>query len=202
MNNPLARSSFHIVTHGALLITLCAVIPLNHCHGAKPEVFFEPGLFSIEVPPGDYQWKKLQTVQTDETVTHYFTCTKDDSKNLLVLLVDERQANTDAQRKAIIKAHYKALEGVVVRSGFKLDPGRPKIKTPIGERIVYGVSGTKEDGSKLYVAGMIYFKHRIYMIQSSARSPQEVKQLISVGNTFQELYDPDATGPLSSRLGP
>ncbi len=201
MKNPLANRSIHIVTHGALFLSFCASLPLNHCQGAEREVFFEPGMFSIDVPPGGYQWKKLQTVQTAETVTHYFTCTKEDSKNLLVLLVDERQANTDAQRKAIIKAHYKALQGVVVRSGFKLDPGRPKIKTPIGERVVYGVSGTKEDGSRLYVAGMIYFKNRIYMIQSSARSPQDVKELISVGNTFEELYDGDATGPLSSAAG-
>lgn len=154
-------------------------------------------MFSIEVPEGGYQWKKLQTVQNEQTVTHYFTCTREDSKNLVVLLVDQRQANNDVARKAIIKAHYKALEGVVVRSGFKLDPGRPKIKTPVGDRVVYGVSGTKEDGTRLFVAGMIYFKNQIYMIQATAHSADEVKRLISVGNAFQELYDPEAIGPLS-----
>lgn len=202
MNSQLTSRIFQIVTLRAFLIGLCAIVSLNHCHGAKQEVFFEPGMFSIATPDA-FSWKKLQTVQNAETTTHYFTCTqKDRPSPLLVLLVDERQANTAGQRRAIIKAHYKALQGVVVRSGFKIDSKLPKIKTPIPDRIVYGVSGIKEDGSKTFVAGMIHFKNRIYMIQSSAPSAAEAKRLISVGNTFQELYEPNPIGPFSSAPAP
>ncbi len=193
MSNQLASKILHIGTLCALFIGLCAVVPLKRCHGAQREVYFEPGLFSIEIPDAGtadarFRWKHFQTVQNDETTTHYFTCKQKDRKSpLLVLAVDERQANTDVDRRKIVKAHFKALQRVVVSSGFKLDSKRPKIKTPIQDRVVYGVSGTKEDGSKLFVAGMILFKNRIYMIQSSAASATEAKRLIDVGNSFQEL---------------
>jgi len=196
MNSQLANKIFPIITLRALLIGLCAVVPLNRCQGANQQAFFEPGLFSIETPAGGFSWKKIKTVQNAETTTHYFTCKqKDRPSPLLVLAVDERRADADGSRRAIIKVHYKILQRVVVRSGFKIDSKRPKIKTPIKDRIVYGVSGIKEDGSKIFVAGMIYFKNRIYMIQSSAPSATEAKRLIGVGNSFQELYDPDALGP-------
>jgi hypothetical protein len=193
MKNQLASKIIHIATLCALPIGLCAIVSLNRCHGAQRKVFFEPGLFSIETPDSEtadarFSWKYVQTVQNTETTTLYFTCTqKDRLSPLLVLAVDERQANTDVARRAIVKAHYKALQRVVVSSGFKLDSKRPKIKTPIQDRVVYGVSGTKEDGSKIFVAGMILFKNRIYMIQSSAASATEAKRLIDVGNSFQEL---------------
>lgn len=199
MNSQLASKIFHVVALRALLIGLCVIVPLHCCHGAEEEgVFFEPGLFSIQTPAGEFRWKKLQTVQNEQTTTHYFTCTIEGTKSpLLVLLVDERRAVSDSARKAIIKAHYKALQAVVIRSGFKIDSKLPKIKTPIQDRIVYGVSGSKEDGEKIFLAGMIYFKNRIYMIQSSASSATEAKRLIAVGNSLKELYELDPLGPLS-----
>ena len=126
MNSQLSSKIFHVITFRVLVIGLCAIVPLSRCHGAKREVFFEPGLFSIETPDAGFSWKKLQIVQNAKTTTHYFTCKQNDRPSpLIVLLVDERQANTDAQRRVIIKAHFKALQGVVVRSGFKIDSKRP-----------------------------------------------------------------------------
>ena len=141
------------------------------------------GVFTITAPQG-YAWNTLN--EFSPTAPGVYLAAKEGSDTKLVVIVEPRQADTDAKRVAILKAHVNAMADTLQKAGLKdLKGERPNIKPPIADTSDYWFSGTAADGASKFFHGHTKFGKNTFQVQA-AGTEQEAKQLITAAKTLTE----------------
>jgi hypothetical protein len=146
-----------------------------------------PGAFSIDVPAEGFKWSEARVVQIGDTKGRIYTCSKEQSRSKLVLIVEERSADTEAKKQATLKGHWNSLVITTKEGGFTDIKGtRPSIDAPIPQKVVYGVAGKDKDGRPGVILAVTFFGKHIYALQVFAETEKEAKDLLKAADTFKE----------------
>jgi hypothetical protein len=153
---------------------------------ARPAPFAVEGLFSVDTPPGGFQWTQAQKMEIGGSKARNYACTKDGVARV-VLTVEERTAKGDHARVATLKGHYNALVQTLTRGGFTdLKGTKPGLKAPIPDRSSFAVSGKNARGEQVFIQCVTVFGKNVYALQVFASSPEEADALAALAVSLKE----------------
>jgi hypothetical protein len=162
------------------------LLPVGAASQTQPSPFVVDGRFSIDFPAKGYDWKFVTTKEIQGIKARYFLCSNEDESSRMVLIIEERHADTQAKRKVTIKAHWNTLVGLKDRGFTELSGKKPPLEEPIPDRTYYSISGKDPNGNPVFIRGATVFGKYIYGFQAFARTAADAERLIGVVKTLKE----------------
>jgi len=142
------------------------------------------GVFSITAPAG-YSWQALQ--EAGPGTPGVYMATADGKEERLVVVMEPRNADNDAKRPAILKAHFNAMGDTVQKAGMKdLKFEQPKLTPPIAATSDYWISAQPAEGDRKFFYGHTTFGKNTFQVQA-AGGEKGAKDLIASAKTLKEL---------------
>jgi uncharacterized protein (DUF983 family) len=143
--------------------------------------------FSIKSPGNGYRWQTGAALPSTGFGASSYQCKKGASPNLLSLLVYQKRGDSDGMRSTMLKAVWNAGVESFLASGCRVQSAtKPSFATPIPDRVPFGFSGRRPDGSAFYLKGLMVFKKNTYAFQAVAGTTREADSLLAVAASLQE----------------
>jgi hypothetical protein len=180
----------------ASMVVGLATFFLAHTNGAQDQgqngkvqpPFAVPGLFSIASPDNGFVWESVTTKEFQGTKAYYFHCKKPGSNTHMLLVVEDRNPDSEGKKSAATKAHWNVMCELVANMKLKEAKGaRPSIEAPIPEVLQYGITAETDDGIPTFVQCASIFKTRIYSLTVIGNNLKEAQDLREVSKTIKEL---------------
>lgn len=162
---------------GAALLSLAAVEPADN-RLAIPDVC------SIDAPGRGWVWKAVQEFNPDKGGA--YVCSAEGKPGKVILSIDPRKVEKDAERIAALKAHFNALHNELTKLGCTDIKGkRPNITPPIGQDVDYLVFGKTPKGTSVYFAAHTIFKDHTFLVQAVGPSLEQTQKLADVAKSLK-----------------
>jgi hypothetical protein len=146
--------------------------------------------FSIKSPGNGYRWQTVSALPSTGLGGSSYQCRKSASPNVLSLLVYHKPGDSDGMRSTMLKAVWNAGVESFLANGCRVQSAtKPSFDSPIPDRVPFGFSGRRPDGSTFHLKGLMVFKKNTYAFQAIAGTAREADSLLAVARSLQEAEE-------------
>jgi hypothetical protein len=156
---------------------------------AEHELFNVPGEFSVRAPEQGYKWKKASEQSQGGVKAVVYSCTKEGSKNAVVLSVQKLEASLDSYRRTQLKASVNGM-GSSLRQQTGKNPNikLPSLNSPIPDRVTWYGDAEVGENDHLYFHSACVFGKNVYGINVCTRSDKDsLAWLRRILDSFKEV---------------
>jgi hypothetical protein len=148
-----------------------------------------PDLLTIGPPAKGFRWKHVADKDEKGVKARYYLASSEKSDTRVLLMVEERCAETDKHKWAAFAAFVNEMGAKLVRDGYQIDKSKseiPKLDPPVPQRLAFGLMGKNKE-SEVHIRNVTIFGKNIYSITVWADNAKEADRLIKVAMTFKEI---------------
>lgn len=153
------------------------------------ELLDVPGEFSVRAPERGYKWKKASEQNQGGVKAAIYSCTKEGSKDVIVLSVQKLEASLDSYRRTQLKASVNGMgNSLRQQSGKNPNIKLPSLDSPIPDRVTW--YGDVEVGvnDHLYFHSACVFGKNVYGINVCTRSDKDSLAWVRrISDSFKEV---------------